>query len=109
VWAPRTPVTAPDGKQASTIAKARRGPVSPPARTTEPAVSLGEDPVEVVLQAIERGSDVSIVYAGAKGTTQRQITPHEIEGAAVHAYCHLRRDERSFWLASIVDAVPAAA
>jgi hypothetical protein len=103
VWAPRTPVTAPEGKQASTIGKSRRQPVQP----SPPAVPLAEDPVDVVLEAIERGSDVFIVYAGAKGTTQRQITPFEIEGAAVHAYCHLRRDERSFWLASIVDAMPA--
>lgn len=103
VWAPRTGVSAPEGKQASMIAKSRRQPV----QTSHEAAPLGEDPVDVVLDAIERGSDVFIVYAGAKGTTQRQITPFEIEGAAVHAYCHLRRDERSFWLASIVDAIPA--
>lgn len=62
-------------------------------------------PVEVVLEAIEHGRDVVIVYAGARGTTCRQITPYQLEGAAVHAYCHLRGDERSFWLASIQDAV----
>jgi predicted DNA-binding transcriptional regulator YafY len=67
---------------------------------------MDDEPVEVVLDAIERGTDVFIVYAGARGTTQRQITPYEVEGAAVHAYCHLRADERSFWLASILDAVP---
>jgi predicted DNA-binding transcriptional regulator YafY len=59
----------------------------------------------VVLDAIERGTDVFIVYAGARGTTQRQITPYEVEGAAVHAHCHLRGGERLFWLASIQDAV----
>jgi predicted DNA-binding transcriptional regulator YafY len=59
-----------------------------------------------VLNAIEQDADVFIVYAGARGTTHRQITPYEVEGAAVHAYCHLRDDERSFWLASILDAIP---
>ncbi len=63
------------------------------------------EPLDVVLGAIERGSDVFIVYAGAGGTTERQITPYEIDGAAVRAYCHLHRDERSFWLASIVDVL----
>ena len=64
-----------------------------------------DDPIEVVLDAIERGADVFIVYAGARGMSERQITPYEVEGAAVHAYCHLRGDERSFWLASIREAV----
>ncbi|MDQ6804574.1 MAG: hypothetical protein M3065_06325 [Actinomycetota bacterium] len=63
------------------------------------------EPLDVVLGAIERGSDVFIVYAGAGGTTERQITPYGIDGAAVRAYCHLHRDERSFWLASIVDVL----
>ncbi len=106
VWAPDDPVEPPDGKQVSTIAKAREIPAGAPARTPQPADSTGDDPVDVVLDAIEFGSDVFILYAGAKGTTQRQITPYRVEGAAVHAFCHRRQDERSFWLASIRDAVP---
>lgn len=31
----------------------------------------------------------------------------ELDGPAVHAFCHLRQDERSFWLGSIRHAVPA--
>jgi predicted DNA-binding transcriptional regulator YafY len=65
--------------------------------------SLADDvePIEVVLQALEQEADVAIVYAGARGLTQRVITPFELDGAAVHAWCHLRDDERSFWLNSI--------
>jgi hypothetical protein len=109
VWSPCAAVTAPAGKQVSTLAKARARPASAASRTPEPVTCHDDDPVDVVLDAIERGSDVFIVYAGAKGTTQRMITPFEVQGAAVHAFCHLRRDERSFWLASIREAVPVAA
>ena len=41
----------------------------------------------------------------AEGITERQITPYEVEGAAVQAYCHSHGEERSFWLASIQEAV----
>jgi hypothetical protein len=106
VWARGDPVEAPDGKLVSTIANARRPQAAALGRAPEPIATVDGDPLDVVLDAIERGSDVLILYAGASGTTQRQITPYEIEGAAVRAFCHLRRDERSFWLASIRDAVP---
>jgi hypothetical protein len=59
------------------------------------------DPIAVVLQALEQEADVAIVYASARGLTQRVITPFELDGAALHAWCHLRDDERSFWLNSI--------
>jgi hypothetical protein len=106
VWAPDGPPEPPDGKQVSTIAEAGEIPARAPALTPGTADSSGEDPVDVVLDAIESGSDVFILYAGAEGTTQRQITPYRVEGAAVHAFCHRRQDEQSFWLASIRDAVP---
>ena len=106
VWLPDARPEPPDGKQVSTIAKARETPARPPARKPEPADRMADDPVDVVLDAIESGCDVFIRYAGAKGTTQRQITPYRVEGAAVHAFCHRRQNERSFWLASIRDAVP---
>ena len=60
----------------------------------------------MILDAIESDDDVVMVYAGARGVTKRQITPYEVEDAAVHAWCHLREDERSFWVASIRDATP---
>ena len=106
MWAPDVPPEPPDGKQVSTIAEAGEIPARAPALTPGTADSSGEDPVDVVLDAIESGSDVFILYAGAEGTTQRQITPYRVEGAAVHAFCHRRQDEQSFWLASIRDAVP---
>ena len=106
IWEPESVDEPPDLKQVSTLPKAGRQ-LTPSPSTVPPRYGADDeqDPVEVVLDAIERGTDVFIVYAGARGTTQRQITPYEVEGAAVHAYCHLRGDERSFWLASIQDAV----
>lgn len=106
-WEPDTADDPPEGKQISTLerAAAKRKAV---AVALAPAPRTADDdcePVEAILNAIERGSDVFIVYAGARGITERQITPYEVEGAAVHAYCHLREDERSFWLASIREAV----
>ena len=64
-----------------------------------------EEPIEVILEAIERGSDVFIVYAGAGGMTERQITPYEVDGAGVRAHCHMHREDRFFWLGSIREAV----
>lgn len=54
--------------------------------------------IAVVLEA---ELDVAIVYAGARGITERVIGSYELNGAAVLAWCHLRDDERSFWLNSI--------
>lgn len=66
-----------------------------------------EPPLHVILRAIEEGEDVHIAYAGARGVTQRRITPFEVENSAVHAWCHLRDEECSFWVSSITEAVPA--
>ena len=105
-WAPVIPDEPPHGKQVSTLEHAAVSPAPVPAAPSGRHVTPEtDDPIEVVLDAIERGTDVFIVYAGARGMSERQITPYEVEGAAVHAYCHLRGDERSFWLASIQEAV----
>jgi hypothetical protein len=64
-----------------------------------------DDALAVVIDATTRGNDVLIVYAGAEGTTCRQITPYEVNAATVHAYCHLRGQDQWFWLASIQEAV----
>jgi len=122
--------TAPTGKQVSTLpasapaapkpaassgpaapntAASTNGPAAPkPAASGGPVLGSldGDGPIDVVLDAIESDSDVFIVYAGARGTTARQITPYEVDGAAVHAYCHLRDDDRSFWVGSIREAIP---
>lgn len=110
-WEPDTSDNPPDGRQVSMLehAAASPAPVSPmlvsPAGPPRNDADETEDPVDAVLDAIERGTDLFIVYAGAEGITERQITPYEVEGAAVHAYCHSHADERSFWLASIQEAV----
>jgi hypothetical protein len=62
------------------------------------------DPIEVVLEAIDRGLDLEIVYAGARGMTHREVTPTEVDASRLHAFCHLRQDDRSFWLHSILVA-----
>ncbi len=77
------------------------GPASPQREREDTAVA---EPLDVILEAIEDESEVMIVYAGARGVTHRCITPFEVEGSAVHAYCHLRDDERHFWVGSIMAA-----
>lgn len=105
-WDPEPVDSSPELRQVSTLPDRGRQLAPAPVNVQPPNGTDDEqDPIEVVLDAIERGTDVFIVYAGARGTTHRQITPYEVEDAAVHAYCHLRGDERSFWLASIQDAV----
>ena len=59
-----------------------------------------------MLAALEEGADVRIRYAGARGLTERQVTPFDIDDARLHAWCHLREDERAFWLTSIQAASP---
>jgi hypothetical protein len=97
----------PTGKLISTL-RAGETRSAPTERSPTPALpesSLAADPIVAVLAAMERGSDVFMVYAGARGITERVITPIDVDEARVHAYCHLRGDERSFWLSSIQEAV----
>jgi hypothetical protein len=105
VWTPRRALSPPEGEQCSTIERSPQPTQATLGRGADLKLVADDEPIDVVLRAIEQGSDVFIAYAGAGGTTERQITPHEIDGAAVRAYCHLHGDERSFWLASIVDAL----
>jgi len=68
----------------------------------------GDDrPLDVILDAIEDETDVRITYAGADGVTDRTITPIDVEGAQVHAWCHLSDGEHRFWIPSILAAIPA--
>jgi DNA excision repair protein ERCC-3 len=101
-WLPPVDSVSP-GKVVSTLDHPPPEPVPVPTATGgSPADDIG--PIAVVLQALEQQTDVAIVYAGARGLTERVITPFELDGAAVHAWCHLRDDERSFWLNSIQHA-----
>jgi predicted DNA-binding transcriptional regulator YafY len=67
----------------------------------------GLDPLLAIVDALDREADIDILYAGARGLSSRRITPFELDGARLHAWCHLRDDERTFWLQSIRDAQPA--
>jgi hypothetical protein len=118
-WEPLTANDAPEGRWISTLeragAKRRATPVAVPSlrvvheeegEDEYEDEDEDEEPIEVILEAIERGSDVFIVYAGAGGMTEHQMTPYQVDGAAVRAHCHTRGGDRSFWLGSIRDAVP---
>lgn len=97
----------PPGGQVSTIE-----PDAPPGSKVDlasgagVAVGVGE-PLVTILEALERDSDLMMVYAGARGVTHRVVTPIDVDESRLHAYCHLRDDERSFWLSSILAAGPA--
>jgi hypothetical protein len=93
----------PAGRLTSTLRAGESQPASAAASPgrADPTQSLASDPVVAVLAALERGGDVFMVYAGASGISERVITPLEVDEARVRAYCHLRGDERSFWLSSI--------
>jgi len=93
----------PAGRLSSSLRAGKPQPASEAASPgrADPTQSLASDPVVAVLAALERGGDVFMVYAGASGISERVITPLEVDQARVRAYCHLRGDERSFWLSSI--------
>lgn len=76
----------------------------------EPAPGEGGpgEPLDVLLEALEEECEVAIVYAGARGVTHRTITPLEIDDSRLRAWCHLRDDERSFWLRSVLAAEAVA-
>jgi hypothetical protein len=93
----------PAGRLTSTLRAGKAPPASDAASSVpaDPTRSIASDPVAAVLAALESGGDVFMVYAGARGISERVITPLEVDEARVRAYCHLRGDERSFWLSSI--------
>jgi hypothetical protein len=94
----------PAGRLTSTLraGKARVASDAASSVRADPSQSpLASDPIVAVLAALEHGGDVFMVYAGARGISERVITPLEVDEARVRAYCHLRGDERSFWLSSI--------
>ena len=89
------PLSRAPGKLVSTLAERPAGAVD---------LTPEADSLTVILEALEEEADVEILYAGRRGITLRRITPLEIDNAALHAWCHLRDDERSFWLGSIQGA-----
>jgi hypothetical protein len=119
-WEPELADDLPPGDLISTLGAGAAAPPPQLALAPEPApapsVANGngrlsdgpdrdDDALAVVIDATTRGNDLLIVYAGAEGTTCRQITPYEVNAATVHAYCHVRGEDQWFWLASIQEAV----
>ena len=101
-WMPSDRIRqSPPGKQVSTLGEERSRSAPAPAPVPQP-----EAPLDALLRALEEGTDVHIRYAGARGVTERQVTPFEVDDARLHAWCHLRDDERAFWLTSIEAASP---
>ncbi len=100
----------PAGRLSSTLRAGKTKPAPDAASSVRADLSqsLASDPIVAVLAALECGGDVFMVYAGARGISERVITPLEVDDARVHAYCHLRGDERSFWLSSIHAATELA-
>ena len=97
----------PAGKQLSTLGQRRGETATAPGSASGPAPGPArEGPIAVVLRALEDGTDVRIRYAGAGGLTEREVTPFDFDGTRLHAWCHLREDERAFWLTSIQAAAP---
>lgn len=114
-WTPAAQSSArvPDDSPTSTLDTLTPVPAasrSPQTSRERPAPEPTPDdlfPLLVILDALEEEADVDILYAGARGFTSRRITPLELDGPRLHAWCHLRQDERAFWLQSIRDAKPA--
>lgn len=108
VWRARTPLPrrrmAP-GRLISTLDEREPEPERPSSKRAQPAAG-GVD-WGLLSAAIARDSDVEIRYRGRRGTTLRRVTPIEIEGGTLHAWCHLRDDERSFWLSGIQEVALA--
>jgi hypothetical protein len=77
-WEPDTSDNPPEGRHVSTLEHAAASPAPASPIPVSPAGSPGhaahetEDQIDVVLDAIERGADLFIVYAGAEGITERQ-------------------------------------
>jgi hypothetical protein len=70
-----------------------------------------DDPADLMVlldHAVEEQLDVDLVYRGARGTTQRRVSPDDVGQGRLHAWCHLRDEDRAFWLASIESAAVVA-
>jgi DNA polymerase III epsilon subunit family exonuclease len=65
--------------------------------------------VENIRRAIEIHVDLEIAYRGSGGQTRRRVTPMYIKGMNMHAYCHMRKEDRDFRLDRIVEVSEVAA
>jgi DNA polymerase III epsilon subunit family exonuclease len=65
--------------------------------------------VESIRHALEAHSDLEISYRGSGGQTHRRVTPKNIKGMNMRAYCHLRKEDRDFRLDRIIEVYEVAA
>lgn len=65
--------------------------------------------VESIRRAIEAHIDLEIAYRGSGGQTHRRVTPRNIKGMNMRAYCHLRKEDRDFRLDRILEVYEVAA
>jgi predicted DNA-binding transcriptional regulator YafY len=87
--------------------------IDPDWKTDTPIDASDIDPhsghAELVQFAIATGQDLELdYYSRNRGElTQRRITPISIEAETyIHAYCHLRRDERVFRISRVAELRP---
>jgi DNA polymerase III epsilon subunit len=65
--------------------------------------------VESIRRAIAAHADLEIAYRGSGGQTRRRVTPKDIRGMSMRAYCHLRQEDRDFRLDRILECDEVAA
>ena len=56
---------------------------------------------EPLATAVREQRAIAIRYAGRDGVTERMVEPLHCQGDYLVAYCHLRREERTFRIARI--------
>jgi DNA polymerase-3 subunit epsilon len=64
--------------------------------------------VESIRRAIAAHADLEIAYRGSAGQTRRRVTPKDIRGMNMRAFCHLRKEDRDFRLDRIVECAEVA-
>ena len=101
---PASPSPAPRGGQRDRLAAAS---------TTEESVAamaphLRADAVRLMAHAVDERQPVLIRYRSSSGSvTERVVSDLVLWPPFVDAYCHLRQDQRTFTVSSILDVAPA--
>ncbi|HSK61173.1 MAG TPA: helicase-associated domain-containing protein [Actinomycetospora sp.] len=63
--------------------------------------------LDLLADAVDHHRDVRITYSDRNGTvSHRVVTPEQVLHRWLVAWCHLRRDEREFTIAGILDVAP---
>ncbi|MGI8429735.1 MAG: hypothetical protein ACR2OB_10620 [Solirubrobacteraceae bacterium] len=109
-WQAYVPVAVPKARLVSTLRADRGAPDVPIHGSAVEGLKDFDldEPLEVILEAIENEEEVVIVYAGAGGVSHRCIRPIEVVGSQLRAVSNARGDESQFWVQSIIAAAPLA-